>query len=125
MKMSSAIGAALVALTAFAGLSSAADADDGFVSLTIYKAGCSPLNLYARVRFSLCTLHTRPRVQRAPGFPCALCFFGRVRSTQTSGGSRRENADAYPHRCLKCESEVSPRHCEERQRRSNPFLRKR
>src|SRR5712692_9791739 len=39
MKMSSAIRAALVALTAFAGLSSAADADDGFVSLTIYKAG--------------------------------------------------------------------------------------
>ena len=32
-----------------------------------------PLNLYARVRFSLCILHTRPRVQRAPGIPCALC----------------------------------------------------
>jgi hypothetical protein len=31
-----------------------------------------PLNLYARVRFSLCTLHTRPRVQRAPGIPCSL-----------------------------------------------------
>src|SRR5260370_25940887 len=39
MKMSSAIRTALVALTAFAGLSSAADADDGFVSLTISKAG--------------------------------------------------------------------------------------
>src|SRR5260370_10606475 len=39
MRVSSAIVAALVALTAFAGLSSAADADDGFVSLTIYKAG--------------------------------------------------------------------------------------
>src|SRR5712692_2777199 len=39
MKMSSAIRAALVALTAFAGLSSAADADEGSVSLTIYKAG--------------------------------------------------------------------------------------
>jgi hypothetical protein len=38
MKMSSAFRAALVALTAFAGLSSAS-ADDGFVSLTIYKAG--------------------------------------------------------------------------------------
>src|SRR6266436_3005029 len=32
-----------------------------------------PLDLYARVRVLLCTLHTRPRVQRAPGFPCALC----------------------------------------------------
>ena len=31
-----------------------------------------PLNLYARVRFALCILHTRPRVQRAPGLPCAL-----------------------------------------------------
>lgn len=38
MKMSSAFSAALVALAAFAGLSSA-NADDGFVSLTIYKAG--------------------------------------------------------------------------------------
>src|ERR1700676_5483889 len=33
-----------------------------------------PLNLYARVRISLCNLHTRPRVQRAPGIPCALLF---------------------------------------------------
>jgi hypothetical protein len=41
MKMSSAIRAALLALTAFAGatLSPAAHADEGFVSLTIYKAG--------------------------------------------------------------------------------------
>src|SRR6266702_5332200 len=36
-----------------------------------------PLNLYARVRISLCSLHTRPRVQRAPGLPCALDFKGR------------------------------------------------
>jgi hypothetical protein len=41
MKMSSAIRAALLALIAFAGtaLSSAARADEGFVTLTIYKAG--------------------------------------------------------------------------------------
>ncbi|HXQ09248.1 MAG TPA: hypothetical protein VN831_31360, partial [Bradyrhizobium sp.] len=41
MKISSAIRVALVALTAFAGatLSSASHADEGFVSLTIYKAG--------------------------------------------------------------------------------------
>ena len=41
MKISSAIRAALLALIAFAGaaLSSAARADEGFVSLTIYKAG--------------------------------------------------------------------------------------
>ena len=34
-----------------------------------------PLNLYARVRFLLRILHTRPRVQRAPGIPCALLLF--------------------------------------------------
>ena len=41
MKMSSAIRAALVALTAFAGvaLTSAARADEGTVAMTIYKAG--------------------------------------------------------------------------------------
>jgi hypothetical protein len=41
MKMSSAIRAALVALTTFAGaaLASTAQADEGTVSLTIYKAG--------------------------------------------------------------------------------------
>jgi hypothetical protein len=41
MKMSSAVRAALLALIAFAGtaLSSAARADEGFVTLTIYKAG--------------------------------------------------------------------------------------
>ena len=39
MKTLSAIRAALLALTALAGLSSAASADEGFVSLTIYKAG--------------------------------------------------------------------------------------
>src|SRR5882757_8904183 len=32
----------------------------------------SPLNLYARVRILRTKLHTRPRVQRAPGLPCAL-----------------------------------------------------
>jgi hypothetical protein len=41
MKISSALRIALIALTAFAGatLSSAARADEGFVTLTIYKAG--------------------------------------------------------------------------------------
>ena len=41
MKMSSTIRAVLLALAAFAGcaLSSAAHADEGFVTLTIYKAG--------------------------------------------------------------------------------------
>jgi hypothetical protein len=32
-----------------------------------------PLNLYARVRTFYAQLHARPRVQRAPGLPGALC----------------------------------------------------
>jgi hypothetical protein len=36
------------------------------------NAGLPPLNLYARVRIFACILHTGPRVQRAPGIPCAL-----------------------------------------------------
>jgi hypothetical protein len=67
-----------------------------------------PLNLYARVRFFVHFLHTRPRVQRAPGFPCALFFEGKEIYQQTSGEMRRENA--------------SPRHCEEPLRRSNPLF---
>ena len=52
--------------------------------------------LYARVRTLLCTLHTRPRVQRASGIPCAL-FFERSRNNlQASGGSRRENNMVCP-----------------------------
>jgi hypothetical protein len=54
-----------------------------------------PLNLYARVRVFLCTLHTRPRVQRAPGLPCALCSRGGQRSKQASGAMRREIAKSY------------------------------
>ena len=51
-----------------------------------------PLNLYARVRISLCKLHTRPRVQRAPGLPCALYFQEGAKLMQTSDALRRENA---------------------------------
>jgi hypothetical protein len=51
-----------------------------------------PLNLYARVRISLCILHTRPRVQRAPGIPCALPFF-EGEPWQDSGASRRGIAE--------------------------------
>jgi hypothetical protein len=35
----------------------------------------------------------RPRVQRAPGLPCALYFMG-VEALQTSGASCREIANA-------------------------------
>ena len=50
------------------------------------------LYLYARVRISMCFLHTRPRVQRAPGIPCALFSRGR-NSLHTSDAMRRENAN--------------------------------
>ena len=42
---------------------------------------------------SFVQLHARPRVQRASGIPCSLQFEGH--ETQTSGISRRENADVY------------------------------
>jgi hypothetical protein len=42
-------------------------------------------------------LHTRPRVQQAPGIPCALLIPGRM-ILQTSGASRREIAELR----LKC-----------------------
>ena len=35
-----------------------------------------PLNLYARVHFVFYKSHMRPRVQRAPGLPCALSWEG-------------------------------------------------
>jgi hypothetical protein len=37
----------------------------------------------------------RPRVQRASGIPCALCFEGGEEYKQTSGAMRRENAKSY------------------------------
>jgi hypothetical protein len=46
---------------------------------------------------SFCFLHTGPRVQRAPGLPCALFIYGAPKSWQTSGTSCRENADSHPH----------------------------
>jgi hypothetical protein len=39
-------------------------------------------------------LHTRPRVQQAPGIPCSLSFEGKE-FQQTSGAARRENANVY------------------------------
>jgi hypothetical protein len=59
-----------------------------------------PLNLYARGRFVLCSLLTGPRVQRAPGVPCALCLEGKEDFWQTSGVSRREIAKLRLHSSL-------------------------
>ena len=43
----------------------------------------------------LCNVLTGPRVQRAPGIPCALCLEGKENDRQTSGKSRREIAKPY------------------------------
>jgi hypothetical protein len=45
-----------------------------------------------------------PRVQSAPGFPCALYVMRGWRMTQSSGTSCREDADLRLPRCLTCES---------------------
>src|ERR1700742_5015671 len=37
-----------------------------------------------------------PRVQPAPGFPCALSLRGGWNETQSSGATRRENANSHP-----------------------------
>jgi hypothetical protein len=58
------------------------------------KAGLLPLNLYAHVRFCLLPRHMRPRVQRAPGLPCALFLLGE-RILQNSGAVCRENAEVW------------------------------
>jgi hypothetical protein len=52
------------------------------------------LYLYARVRVFCALLHTGPRVQQAPGLPCALCSPRGQTKIQTSGSSCREIANA-------------------------------
>jgi hypothetical protein len=48
----------------------------------------------------LFTLHTRLRVHRTPGIPCALRYLRDMAPGIPSGASRRENADLYPHGCF-------------------------
>jgi hypothetical protein len=64
-----------------------------------------PLNLYARVRILDLPLHARPRVQRASGFPCALCFQREKVLAQLGRYQRREIA-RVSFSSLKIESEV-------------------
>jgi hypothetical protein len=55
-------------------------------------------------------LHARPRVQRAPGLPCALFFLGRMLFAKLGRMVSRECGGVFS------------RHCEEPLRRSNPAL---
>src|SRR6202042_307081 len=45
--------------------------------------------------FLCASMHTRPRVQRAPGLPCALLFLGARTRLQTPGTCCRENAKSH------------------------------
>ena len=67
------------------------------------------LYLYARVRIPCAQLHTRPRVQRAPGLPCALIPSRAGSDAKPGRFPRRGNTDAHPRRCLIVESEIYPR----------------
>src|SRR3954471_902485 len=58
----------------------------------------APAALYARVHFCLRKSHARPRVQQAPGLPCALNFEEGQTKLQTSDATRREIAKSYPRR---------------------------
>jgi hypothetical protein len=56
------------------------------------NAGMLRLYLYARVRTSRALLHTRPRVQQAPGIPCALFTLGETickARAKRAAGTRR------------------------------------
>src|SRR5258707_11245016 len=57
---------------------------------------CSPLNLYARERTFLCIMLARPRVQRAPGLPRALCLKRAEMAQKTSGASAPRAAKLRP-----------------------------
>ena len=59
------------------------------------NAGVLRLYLYARVRTSSCTLHTRPRVQQAPGIPCSLSLGGRLLSKPRARSAPRERKHTF------------------------------
>jgi hypothetical protein len=59
------------------------------------NAGVFRLYLYARVRFLLRTLHTRPRVQQAPGIPCSLPFEGRGVHANLGRNASRERERTF------------------------------
>ena len=74
------------------------------------NAGVLRLYLYARVRILMHTLHTRPRVQQAPGIPCSLCFGGKE-FQQSSGAcaSRERGFIPMPDAVIASEAKQSMR----------------
>jgi hypothetical protein len=58
------------------------------------------LYLYARVRLYHHLLHTGPRVQQAPGIPCALFLW--ANELQSPGETRRGNAEVRSLPVIAC-----------------------
>jgi len=58
-------------------------------------SACSPLTCMLVCACLLAHLHTRPRVQRAPGIPCSL-YLGGTTIWQSSGNPRRETVFRRP-----------------------------
>src|SRR3977135_1078306 len=52
--------------------------------------------------FPCATLHTRPRVQRAPGIPCSLCFEEGQRNAKTSATVVLAKARTHTPRRVLC-----------------------
>ena len=70
--------------------------------------------------FSCCHLRTRPRVQRAPGLPCALFLARGVKVTQSPGAiCVAAMRSRVRDRCLTFESEIQPR-CRPGQAKRDP-----
>jgi len=56
--------------------------------------------------FPLCLLHARPRVQRAPGFPCALLLFEGVHIDAKLGRIAPRECGRTSTRCMTIELEI-------------------
>ena len=64
--------------------------------------------------FSCALLHARPRVQRAPGFPCALLLLSRAAIDAKLGRIAPRECGRVFARCLKFESEECATICNRR-----------
>src|SRR3979490_2460103 len=58
--------------------------------------------------FFCACLHTRPRVQRAPGFPCAPVFFSRGAIHAKLGRIAPRECGRTSSRCMTIELEIHP-----------------
>ena len=56
--------------------------------------------------FFCAVLHTRPRVQRAPGFPCALLFLSRAAIDAKLGRIAPRECGRTSSRCMTIELEI-------------------